>query len=490
MLASKDISFWFSELEENCEPRAALHQDINADVVIIGAGFTGLWTAYYLKQLKPELNIVIVEARIAGFGASGRNGGWLMGLIEDLEGRVSHLPLSERQAVFDEVHGLVDEVIRVTELEDIDCELAKGGAVYTAARFPEQLPWAKEYLRVREDAGHKPEDYYWMTAEESRAVVNVRDVYGAVYTPHVAAIQPAKLARGLACAVEKLDVKIYEQSAAHDIEPMQTGCVVKTEQGSVRADVSVLATEGFGFGFGSASNSSSSSRNGATKNPLNKFIIPIQSKIIATEVLNSDQWQELGFGTRSTLCDFSRLSTYIQRSEDGRLIFGARGVYEFGGKPMADNALPRNDSGFQLCERLMHDFFPSTHDVTVEHAWGGTFGMSRRFSPHVVFDEASGLATAGGYGGEGVGGSNLFGRTLAEVIAGKDSLRTQLPWVHRTPINKALRSWEPEPFRWLTYAAMAKMFDYEERLYGKPDASAWKKTLAGGIANGLSRILS
>ncbi len=471
---SKDnISFWFSQLEDDCHPRPSLREDITADIVIVGAGFTGLWTAYYLKQLKPDLNIAIVEARIAGYGASGRNGGWLMGMVEDLEGQVAHLPLEQRRLVFKEVHGLIDEVERVTQKEGIDCDLARGGAIYAAARFAEQIPWAKEYLKSRLDAGHDERDFRWLNAAETREQINVQDVYGAVFCQPIAAIQPAKLARGLANTVAKLGVRLFEQSPAMLHSNTTGASLIRTEYGSIRADICVLATEGFGFG----------------DNTLTPYIIPLQSKIIATEPLSDTQWQSIGFQSRQTLCDFSRLQTYVQRSADGRLVFGARGVYEYGGKPFADRVLPETDSGFQLCEHLMHEFFPALRKTTVEHRWAGTFGMARKFSPHAVYDQASNLATAGGYGGEGVGASNLFGRTLAELLLGHSSIRTEMPWVYTDALSSSLKRWEPEPIRWLSYALVSKVFALEEKVYCNAHATPWKKNILSKTANAIGRLL-
>lgn len=473
MLDKNSISFWFSQLSDSCEPRAQLQQDVEADVVIIGAGFTGLWTAYYLKKYKPSLRVALLDARIAGYGASGRNGGWLMGMIEDLEHRVSHLPLVQRQQAFDEVHGLVAEVQRVTIEEGIDCGFCKGGAVYAAARFTEQIPWAKEYLAVRQKAGHREEDYHWLNSEQTQDFVKVHDTFGAVYCQHVAAIQPAKLARGLANTVTQLGAELFENSAAESINYNDGTTTVKTGNGSVTAGQCVLATEGFAFGLGL----------------LKPFIIPIQSKIIATEVLGEQQWQEIGFANRPTLCDFSRMQTYVQRSADNRLIFGARGVYEFGGVPFGDRRLSRDDNGFQLCERLMHQFFPSTKAIAIDDAWAGTFGMARSFSPHIVYDRSASILTAGGYGGEGVGASNLFGRTTAELICDADTQRTNMPWVHNATVSSSLKRWEPEPFRWLTYAMMARVFEYEEQLYVQSDVSQWKKRAVGRVAASLNKIL-
>ncbi len=474
MLDKSQISLWFDQLPQPQRERPRLEENLDADAVIVGAGFTGLWTAYYLKQMQPRARVIVLEARTAGYGASGRNGGWLMGTLEGLEQMLAPMSLEERREAYAEVHGLVDEVARVASLEGIDCGLAKGGALSVAARFPEQLPWARAYYSALQAAGHSEQDYRWLSAAETAQRVCIDRPLGAVYTPHVAAIQPAKLVRGLAGAAEKAGVCIFENSEVLSMSGRESGSItVSTQAGSVRAERCVLALEGFHYGF----------------NPNRSHIIPLQSNIIATEPLSTTQWNSLGFANRETMCDMSRMHTYLQRSADDRLIFGARGHYHFAARSMGDRLPSEHDKGFKVCRELMQRFFPQLGDVEISHVWAGTFGMARRFQPHIIFDQEQGIATAGGYGGEGVGTANLFGRTLAEMLAGKSTLRTGMPWVHRCSVREALPRWEPEPFRWLVYALIAQVFSYEEELYSRPSASRAHKRCIGRAANVIARIL-
>ncbi|RRJ84063.1 NAD(P)/FAD-dependent oxidoreductase [Aestuariirhabdus litorea] len=461
------ISFWFDTLPST-PARASLQQELNVDVAIIGAGFTGLWTAYYLKQQAPQLSVAIVEAEQVGFGASGRNGGWLIGGIAGEGKYLARLEPEACRAGYRQLYGIIDEVERVLEREQIDCDLARGGMIYAAARYPEQLKRIQSELRGLHADGHTEEDFRWMDADELSKQMRMHNGYGGIYSPHCAVIQPGKLVRGLADCVERLGVQILENSPVTAVE----GTDLRTAQGRLRASILVPATEGF-----------SDSLMG-----INRYVLPVQSLIIATEPLAPSQWEEIGMERRPAFSDGGRLTTYGHRSADNRLIFGARGGYCFGGKVRHRFSL--SDPEFRLREELMRELFPPLQQARVTHGWGGSLGMARNFAPFALFDPATGIASAGGYGGEGVGATNLFGRTLADLILGQESERTRMPWVF-TPAShrQALRRWEPEPIRWLTYRTILSLFSWEDRLYRRQSGPSLLKTLAGATCQQLERLI-
>ena len=462
------VSFWFDKLDEKIQPRKALTQNLEFDVAIIGSGYTGLWTAYYLKQQQPDLSIAIVEAETAGFGASGRNGGWLMG---DLVGKTKYLAAMaepERTAAYQLISGIVEEVKQTLAQEDIDCDLQHGGSLYAAARYPEQLEWQKNYLNYLHKSGLTQEDYRWLSPSELSNRLNIRGGQGAIYTPHCAAINPAKLVRGLARAVEKLGVQIFEKSAVETVANKR----ISTAQGSIKADVIVPATEGFAD----------------TLMGLKRYVLPLQSLMIATEALSDELWSEIGLANHETFSDAGRMATYGRRTVDGRILFGARGGYRFGGKVRHQFKL--SDPEFRLRENILRDLFPVLEKVEITHGWGGTLGIARNFAPFAVFDPDTGIASAGGYGGEGVGASNLFGRTLADMILQKQTQLTAMPWVFTPATHKsAIRRWEPEPCRWLTYQAILAAFSWEEDLYNKRKAPKWVKKTTGAICDKLALLM-
>jgi glycine/D-amino acid oxidase-like deaminating enzyme len=192
----RGVSLWMDQLQEPLQPRPALTDDLQVDVAIIGAGYTGLWTAYYLKRLAPHLNVAIVEAQIAGFGASGRNGGWLMGNLLGEDRLLGTLPPAARAQSFDLLHDIPDEVARICTLEGIDCDLRKGGVLYCAARYPEQEPRLRAQLEHYRALGLGETDYRWLDRPALASQVKIANAYAGLYSPHCATIQPAKLVRG------------------------------------------------------------------------------------------------------------------------------------------------------------------------------------------------------------------------------------------------------------------------------------------------------
>jgi glycine/D-amino acid oxidase-like deaminating enzyme len=448
------------QLDEPLAARAALEHDLDVDVAIIGAGYTGLWTAYYLKRLAPGLNIAIVEAQTAGFGASGRNGGWLMGNILGEDRLLAGLSPEQRRASFDLLHSIPDEVELVIEREGIACDYRKGGVLYCAARYPEQEASLRRYLDDLYRQGLTESDYRWLSPEQLAQQIRVAKPYGGIYAPHVATIHPAKLVRGLARTVENMGVKIYENSP---VTQWQSGSL-RTAKASVRCRWIVPAVEGYA----------------TTLPPLGRYQLPVQSLIVATEPLSAATWDEIGLNRGQAFSESSRQVTYGQRTADNRLVFGARGGYQFAGKLRHDFDLTTNE--VELRRYLFGELFPQLKNVRITHAWGGNLGMSRRFKPHMLCDHASGIALSGGYGGEGVGASNLGGRTLADLILERDTELVHQPWVMPQGGLDSLKAWEPEPCRWLGYNAIIRSFVHEDQTLANPATSPWRRKLASGVA--------
>jgi glycine/D-amino acid oxidase-like deaminating enzyme len=430
----RSLSLWFDQLAEPLTPRAALSGDTELDVAIVGAGFTGLWTAYYLHTADPSLRIALLEKEIAGFGASGRNGGWCSALFP-----VSAPALAAKTgreaaiAQYAAMRGSVDEVVRVAAAEGIDADIAVGGTV-VAARSQPQL--ARARAEVAESAEYEL-GVTLLDQSAAQARLNATRVLGADFTPHCAAIQPAKLVRGLADVVEQRGVAIYEQTAVMSIEPH----AVRTDRGTVRAEHVVRATEGYTARLPGARRS----------------LAPVYSLVIATEPLPDSIWDEIGLHDRETFSDHRHLIIYGQRTADGRLVFGGRGApYHFASRiePGYDQ-VPRV---FRALQDTLVDLFPVLRDIARD--WHASVGL----------DSSTGLSWAGGYVGDGVSTTNLAGRTLADLIHGRDTDLTRLPWAgHRS------RNWEPEPLRWLGANAGLRAMtwaDHAEQRHGTPSRLA------------------
>jgi glycine/D-amino acid oxidase-like deaminating enzyme len=443
MTDPRRVSFWLDSLpaDHSFVQRPSLPGDVTADVAIVGAGYTGLWTAYYLKQIDPDLRIVMLEAEFAGFGASGRNGGWLSALLPmSFEKMAAQHGRHGAVAMQRTMHDAVDEVARVTEKEGIDCHLAKGGYLNLARNKP-QVDRVDELLQYYRSWGFGEEDYRWLTKAEASARLNATELLGAGYTPHCAAIHPARLVRGLAQTVENAGVTIYEGTRVLELQNRKVRC----ETGSVSADVVVRATEGFT----------------ARLPGHRRTVAPIYSLMIATEPLPESFFDEVGWAQRETFNDDRRLIIYGQRTADNRIAFGGRGApYHFGSaiKPEFDRHTDVQDS----LRVLLGEMFPALGDAKVTHRWGGPIGAPRDWFCSVGYDESTGHASAGGYVGDGVTTTNLAGRTLADLITRRDTDLVSLPWV-----NHQSRKWEPEPLRWLGINTMLRLpvgaDRYEER---------------------------
>ena len=416
-------SMWLDELPGGLPQRAALNGDLSVDVVVVGAGFTGLWTAYYLKTLDPSLSVLVVEREFVGFGASGRNGGWAVGeLAAGIEkyARISSLEESLRltRAVFDSV----DEIGRVAGARGIDCGYAKGGTI-RLARNKAQLSRQIAEVAHHHSLGFSDDDFRLLDPDDAREMCNATGVLGGIKFAHTAAVDPARLVTGLATACEDLGVVIVERTAAELVEPGS----VRTVRGTVTASSVVQATEAYTCELEGQ----------------RRRMVPVYSRMISTEPLDQATLDEIGLHERPTFADDRYMVIYGQRTEDGRIAFGGRGVpYLFGSK--IDPATEVRGDSHRLIHEGLVDLFPVLAEVEITHRWGGVLGVSRDWTPFVRYDRASGVGEAGGYVGEGVAPSNLAGRTLAELIVGAETERTDLPWVGHQP-----RSWEPEPFRWL-----------------------------------------
>ncbi len=419
--ALSDVSFWFDALDTLPDVTTPpLPQQV--DVAIVGAGYTGLWTAYYLAKREPQLCIAVFEAERAGFGASGRNGGWCMGMAWGVEGLLRKPATRGRgvalaRALFD----TVDEVGRVCQAENIDAHFAKGGSL-NVATIPFQVEQLQRHIGHLHDAGFSEADYRWVPPTESRARLNITPNHGAMYFAHCAAVQPARLVLGLADVVRRQGTVIHEATPITAIEP---GRVLST-RGAVRAGAVIRATEGY-------TDSIAGQR---------RRIMPLYSMVTATEPLPESVWQQIGLQARETFGDSRRVVIYGQRTLDDRLVLGGRAGYYFASKRRP--TISPNDPKVVRVKQLVTQLFPVLNDFRITHGWGGLMGVPRHWRPCVQWDATERTGWAGGYVGEGVAASNLAGRVMADLVTNHSTALTELPWV-----NDEARRWEPEPLRWL-----------------------------------------
>ncbi|MEU4088886.1 NAD(P)/FAD-dependent oxidoreductase [Streptomyces aureus] len=432
------VSFWYAD-DGLPAPREPLPGDATADVVVVGGGYTGLWTAYYLKKADPSLRVTVLEQKFCGYGASGRNGGWL---YNGIAGRDRYARLHGREAAVRlqrAMNDTVDEVVRVAAEEGIEADIHQGG-VLEVAYTPAQLARLKAFHAHELSYEEKDRELYG--AKETAERIRLADAVGSTWTPHGARLHPVKLVKGLAAAVEALGVTVHEQTPVTEIRPRQA----VTPYGTVRAPYVLRCTEGFT----------------ANLKGQRRTWLPMNSSMIATEPLTDGQWAEIGWEGRETLGDMAHAYMYAQRTADGRIALGGRGVpYRFGSRTDNDGRTQQStvDALYEILVRL----FPSLTGVQVAHAWSGVLGVPRDWCATVTLDRSTGLGWAGGYVGSGVATTNLAARTLRDLVrqdsgeAGATGL-TELPWV-----GHEVRKWEPEPFRWIGVHGMYATYRTADR---------------------------
>ncbi|QOV47355.1 NAD(P)/FAD-dependent oxidoreductase [Streptomyces chromofuscus] len=443
------VSFWYAQ-EGFPAPREPLSGDASVDVAIVGGGYTGLWTAYYLKKAAPFLRITVLEQRFCGYGASGRNGGWL---YNGIAGRDRYARVHGHEAAVRlqrAMNDTVDEVVGAAADEGIEADVHKGG-VLEVARTPAQLARLKAFHERELSYSEKDRELYG--ARETAERIRVAGAVGSSWTPHGARIHPVKLVTGLARAVEALGVTIHESTPVTEIRPRHA----VTPYGTVRAPYVLRCTEGFT----------------ASLKGQKRTWLPMNSSMIATVPLTEAQWASVGWEGRETLGDMAHAYTYAQRTADGRIALGGRGVpYRFGSR--TDNDGRTQETTIVALREILERFFPPLTGIGIDHAWSGVLGVPRDWCATVTLDRATGLGWAGGYVGSGVATANLAARTLRDLVQldsgqGNRTDLTDLPWV-----DHKVRKWEPEPLRWLGVHGMYATYrtaDHREHTTHSPDSS-------------------
>ena len=420
------ISFWLETAGEEIRPRPPLKGEETVDVAILGGGYSGLWTAYYLLKAEPGLSVAIVEAETCGYGASGRNGGWCSSRFPVNPGPMTRrYGADQARAVIRAMNDTVAEVGQVCASQGIDAEFRVAG-ILSLARGVEQLAALKANHAAYERLGLGAENRL-LSAEAARERVKVTNIQGAIYTPYSGYVQPAKLVRGLARAVERLGGKIYERSPVREMSQGADAGLV-TDGGRLKARRAVIAA-GEAYlpkvsGFGRA-------------------LVPMSSSIVLTEPLTEAQWSEIGWQGGEGLGSQAYTVDYLTRTGDGRILYGSRGArYLYGSATDGDEADVQAIQGFM--HRRLREWFPVLEDVAFSHGWSGHLGVTRDWTPTVTFDPDRKLGCIYGYTGRGVSTSNLCARLLTSLMLDRPSELRSLPITQRKSPN-----WEPEPLRWM-----------------------------------------
>ncbi|MGW3949451.1 NAD(P)/FAD-dependent oxidoreductase [Streptomyces sp. NPDC004752] len=449
-----EISHWMSARREEDGPaagpsrnRTGSPSDEKQDLVIVGGGLTGLWAAYHAILERPGAKITILEAEEVGYGASGRNGGWLSPLIPGNRAVYAKAVRKRGQdgaaavASFQqEMDAAIGDTLRLLQEEGIEADQYQGGHLRVAT-----TPAAMKRLELSYAAdlagGYRAEDLELLDADAVKKRIAIGPALGGLLTRTTARVDPAKLVRGLAAVVEAKGVRILEGTRATRIAPG----VVTTSRGTVRAATILTCLEAY-------SGQVESDARGLGK----RDVIPVNSSMIVTNQLPEHVWERIGWQGRECLGDAAHTFVYAQRTEDGRIAIGGRGTpYAFNsgtpGQGKVDARTVRT-----LSERLQL-FFPDVR-FSIEHAWRGAIGVTRDWCAGITFDPHTGIGVVRGFAGHGVTATNLAARTLLDRAAGRDTALTRLPWNDHDSGR-----WEPEPLRWIGVHAMYRLFGFADR---------------------------
>ena len=423
--------------KQNISYRKPISKNDSFDVVVIGAGFSGLWSAFHLKQFQPNLKIAILEKEYVGFGASGRNGGWASAEYPTSSNRlIKENGLESYKNLRTAITKSIDEIGEIAKSNNWQIDYAKGGA----------LVFARGNAQLSRISKEIDEEHQLLNKSQTTDLLNIPSALGSVFTPHCAALNPFKLVRALADHLEKLGVMIYEQSSVSEIRDKQ----VEVNGFNVNCTFSIRATEAF-----------------TPRKWMGNRQIPIYSLMVATEPLSNEVVKEIRNTQRATFQEACHLITYAQITGDNRLALGGRGVRYKLFSRLSERSEIDNRMHSAL-EKRARSWFPQITDAKFEYRWGGAVALTRRWQAYLNFDQATGRAEIGGYVGDGVTLSYLVAKTLAEKMS---NIKTaNLPF-----IDQGIGRWEPEPIRYLAVNAGFKatvLADYEEKITNRPSLLA------------------
>lgn len=407
------------------------------DVAIIGGGFSGLWSAYHLKQLQPSLKIAIFEQKYVGYGASGRNGGWASAEYPTSNSRlIKEHGVQTYKNLRKSLIESIDEIGQIAKSNAWQIEYAKGGA----------LVFATNKAQLTRISSEIDDEHKFLTKDQASELLNVANIKGGIYTPHCAALNPFNLTQSLAKYLESIGVKIFEESKVEEIS--DKSLLVNGHR--IGCQISIRATEAF-----------------TARKWIANQQIPIYSLMIATERLSSEILTQIRNSQRATFQEACNLITYAQITGDNRLAVGGRGSrYK-----LFSHLSERSETDVRMhsaLEKRAVKWFPQLQSVNFEYRWGGPIALTRRWQSYINYNPITGQAAIGGYVGDGVTLSYLVAKTLAQIIDGQKT--PDLPFV-----NQRIGRWEPEPIRYLAVNAGFKatvVADFEERITGRPSLIA------------------
>jgi glycine/D-amino acid oxidase-like deaminating enzyme len=397
------------------EPDAPLEGEMQADVVIVGGGFSGLWTAYHLLKADPGMTVIVIEASAVGYGASGRNGGFAMTLIHrGLEELVAAVGADEAKALHLAAEGAIRSLRQVCETEDIRADLQPNGLL-TVSNTPLQDTILRREFETAERLGLG--GFKFLERDEIRSSVHSETLRCAVREESCTLVNPARLVRGLREAVIRAGGRVFEQTPMERLDRTAEGVLVKTPKGEIRAQRALLAANAYSSRIPS----------------LKAYVMPFYSYILLTEPLTDEQWSRVGWHGREGMEDRRTFLHYMRPTIDGRMMWAGRDAPYRPNGP--DPRYDRDDRVFKRLEETFAWTFPQLSDVKFEYRWGGPIGVTGSFLPCAGWLEAKRIAYAFGFVGHGVAITNMVAMAMRDLILERDTDHTRLALIGRKPIN-------------------------------------------------------
>ena len=433
----RNKSYWMT----TCDyvPGDALQGELEVDVAVVGGGFTGLSSAYHLKQAEPNMRVALLESEVIGFGASGRNGGFNMTLFGLTLGitavRFGKQKAKQAQHYMERAVDYLQELVR--ELK-IDCDYEHPGflRVATSEKYKQRIIKEMELAHALGLEGVE-----WLDRDQTQQQVQSDLYLGAWWEPRCGILNPAKLAWGWAEVIRPMGVQIFENTPVVEIRREGGRVRLDTPGGHVRADKVVLATNAWSHFFRS----------------IKRKQVPAWTYIVLTEPLRPEHFGAIGWRNRQGIEDARNLVHYYRLTVDNRLLMGGRDIATTYGDDM-DNDL--NPAIFAELKDDVRQLFPVLKDVRFTHEWGGPVSVPLDMAPAIGYAGDKNIVYSLGQVGHGVSMTQLNGRTVADLVLERRTDLTDVFFVNRRTIP-----WPPEPLRNLAARAILGYMHWEDRKY-------------------------
>lgn len=431
-----NTSLWASETE-GYQPNPPLSEAIEVDVAIIGGGYTGVSTAYYLREHFPNYRIAIVEAKSLGNGASGRNGGMLLNRLHESD----HVDDATYGRIYHATNDRIGMMIDIIEKNNLKVQYRRDGSLQIYTK-PENADYAKEEVERGNRIGIP---FQYLSPDELRQKINLSgDIYGAMFDPNEGQINGAQFVREMKKLLLARDVQIYEETPVIEIEPNRE-VQLKTPKGRVTAKSIVLATNGYTGKLGY----------------FRKGFFPLHSHVIGTAPLTDAQLEQLQWRQVAGFSDDLNRLAYCVLTSDNRIVFGGGSnrsyAYLFNNKTAFRG---NRTAGVEALKKTMYSYMPVLRDVDITHEWTGTLSITlQRNSSIGVTGDHNNIYYGFGYSGHGVTMANLSGNIIADMIAGEGDKWRGMPFYQNRLMPIPL-----DPFRWIGYQFFTHVLGYSPRV--------------------------